>query len=82
MIDSFYNRALSRMTRRELLNIAWKLGAAAIAQPIVSSRAYSRNLSIAPTRSRSASLQVIPGRIAWCSGPVWRPIRSRAAACR
>ena len=47
MIDSFYNRALGRMTRRELLNIAWKLGAIAIAQPIVSTR-VSRNLSIAP----------------------------------
>ena len=44
MIDSFCNRALGRMTRRELLNIAWKLGAAAIAQPIVSSRVLAQPL--------------------------------------
>ena len=81
MIDSFYNRALGRMTRRELLNIAWKLGAAAIAQPIVSSRVLAQPL-FAPTRSRSASRQAIPGRTAWCSGRVSRPSRSRAAACR
>jgi alkaline phosphatase D len=30
----FYDRALSRLTRRELLNIAWKLGATAALQPI------------------------------------------------
>lgn len=34
----FYDRALHRMTRRELLNAAWKLGAAALLHPIVSSR--------------------------------------------
>jgi alkaline phosphatase D len=30
----FYDRSLGRCTRRELLNIAWKLGAAAIASPL------------------------------------------------
>jgi alkaline phosphatase D len=38
MSDSIraYDRALERLTRRQLLNVAWKLGAAAIAQPLVS----------------------------------------------
>ena len=57
MIDSFYNRALGRMTRRELLNIAWKLGAVAIAQPIVSSRVLAQPLY----RSYPFSLGVASG---------------------
>ena len=32
----FYDRALTRLSRRELLNIAWTLGAAAIARPLIS----------------------------------------------
>lgn len=32
----FYDRALARMTRRELLNAAWALGVAAVARPLVS----------------------------------------------
>ena len=35
---SFYDRALARMTRRELLNVAWALGTAAIVRPLISSR--------------------------------------------
>jgi alkaline phosphatase D len=31
-----YDRTLAGLTRRQLLNVAWKLGAAAIAQPLVS----------------------------------------------
>jgi alkaline phosphatase D len=31
-----YDRTLSRLSRRELLNVAWKLGAAAIAAPLAS----------------------------------------------
>ncbi len=38
----FYDRALSRMTRRELLNVAWKLGLAAVLQPMASSRAFAQ----------------------------------------
>jgi len=38
----FYDRALSRLSRRELLNIAWKLGVAAIAQPTVSLAAWAQ----------------------------------------
>jgi alkaline phosphatase D len=57
MIDSFCNRALGRMTRRELLNIAWKLGAVAIAQPIVSSRVLAQPLY----RSYPFSLGVASG---------------------
>ena len=34
----FYDRTLSRLSRRELLNVAWKLGAAAIAAPLASAR--------------------------------------------
>jgi hypothetical protein len=38
MLDSarFYDRALRRLSRRELLNVAWKLGATAIAQSLCS----------------------------------------------
>ena len=57
MIDSFYDRALGRMTRRELLNIAWKLGAAAIAQPIVSQ-----------PRPRAAALRTYPFSLGVASG--------------
>jgi alkaline phosphatase D len=35
LMTTFYNRTLSALSRRELLNIAWKLGLAAIAQPLV-----------------------------------------------
>ena len=38
----FYDRALSRLSRRELLNTAWKLGVAAIAQPMVSRVAWAQ----------------------------------------
>ncbi len=38
----FYDRALSRMTRRELLNVAWKLGLAAVLQPMASTRAFAQ----------------------------------------
>src|SRR5688572_24528615 len=36
-----YEHALARLSRRELLKIAWSLGAAAIAQPAVAARAQS-----------------------------------------
>ena len=57
MIDSFYSRALSRLSRRELLNIAWKLGAAAIVHPIASSRVLAQPLY----RSYPFSLGVASG---------------------
>ena len=38
----FYDRTLSRLSRRELLNIAWKLGAAAILQPLTSVTAFAQ----------------------------------------
>jgi alkaline phosphatase D len=46
MTDSipFYDRVLGRLSRRELLNIAWKLGAAAIACPIASTRVLAQPL--------------------------------------
>jgi alkaline phosphatase D len=34
----FYDRALSRLSRRQLLNAAWKLGLAALVQPVASQR--------------------------------------------
>src|SRR4026207_1842298 len=34
----FYDSALSQLSRRQLLNVAWKLGTAAVLQPIASSR--------------------------------------------
>ena len=39
-----YDRTLATLSRRELLNIAWKLGAAAVAAPTVSSRVYAQML--------------------------------------
>ncbi|MGE3492356.1 MAG: alkaline phosphatase [Vicinamibacterales bacterium] len=38
----FYDRALSRLSRRELLNVAWKLGAAAILQPLAPVAAFAQ----------------------------------------
>jgi len=38
----FYDRALSGMSRRQLLNAAWKLGVAAIVQPLASTRLLSQ----------------------------------------
>ena len=38
----FYDRTLSRLSRRELLNIAWQLGAAAILQPLTSVTAFAQ----------------------------------------
>ena len=40
----FYDRAIQRLTRRELLNIAWKLGVAAVAPPLLSTRAFAQPL--------------------------------------
>ena len=38
----FYDRTLSGLSRRQLLNAAWKLGAAAVLQPVVSSRVFAQ----------------------------------------
>ena len=38
----FYDRLLNRMSRRELLNVVWKLGAAAILQPVASRVAFAQ----------------------------------------
>jgi alkaline phosphatase D len=38
----FYDRAIRRFTRRELLNVAWKLGAAAVMSPLASSRVLAQ----------------------------------------
>jgi alkaline phosphatase D len=40
----FYDRALQRLTRRELLNVAWKLGAAAVLYPMSRSRLLAQPL--------------------------------------
>ncbi len=53
----FYDRALARMSRRELLNLAWKLGAAAILQPLASTTAFAQPLF----RSYPFSLGVASG---------------------
>ena len=44
MTDSlrFYDRALSAMSRRQLLNAAWKLGAAAVLLPAASTRTLAQ----------------------------------------
>src|SRR5262245_3813037 len=39
-----YDRVLARFTRRELLNAAWALGAAAVAHPLVASRVIAQPL--------------------------------------
>jgi alkaline phosphatase D len=46
MTDTFraYDRALSRLSRRELLNIAWKIGLAAIVQPVITDRVLAQPL--------------------------------------
>jgi alkaline phosphatase D len=38
----FYDRAVSRLSRRQLLNAAWKLGAAALLQPLASTRVLAQ----------------------------------------
>ena len=80
MSDSirFYDRALQRLTRRELLNIAWKLGLAAVAQPILSTRAFAQPLFrtfpfplgvasalavSAPVRSSTSKARRVPGTL-------------------
>jgi alkaline phosphatase D len=40
----FYDRAVARLSRRELLNAAWKLGAAAVAVPLLPSRLIAQPL--------------------------------------
>jgi len=42
VIQTPYLRALSRLSRRELLNIAWKIGAAAVALPRFETRTYAQ----------------------------------------
>ena len=39
-----YDRALQQLTRRQLLNVAWKLGAAAVAQPLFSTSVLAQPL--------------------------------------
>jgi alkaline phosphatase D len=39
---SIYTSTLSRLSRRELLNIAWRLGAAAVAAPLASTRVVAQ----------------------------------------
>src|SRR6187431_1912335 len=38
----FYDRALARLSRRDLLKVAWWVGASAVAQPLVSTRVSSQ----------------------------------------
>jgi len=46
MTDSIrlYDRALQRLSRRELLNIAWKVGLSAVAQPIWQTHVFAQPL--------------------------------------
>jgi alkaline phosphatase D len=46
MTDSirFYDRALQKLTRRELLNLAWKVGVAAVVYPLAPTRAFAQPL--------------------------------------
>ena len=53
----FYDRTLSRLSRRELLNIAWKLGATAVLQPLVSRTTWAQPIF----RSYPFSLGVASG---------------------
>ena len=97
MTDSirFYDRTLPRLSRRELLNIAWKLGAAAVAQPFVSTRAGAaavphlsvyarRRVRRAVARRRravDAARAGAAGRAAACRWPTSKSAgRSRAIA--
>ena len=39
---TLYDSTLTRLSRRQLLNVAWKLGAAAALQPIASSNVFAQ----------------------------------------
>src|SRR3954469_3551424 len=41
---TFYDRALARMSRRDLMKIGWTLGAAAIAPPVLTPRLLGKPL--------------------------------------
>ena len=78
---TIYDRTVARFSRRELMKIGWTLGAAAVAQPFLERRLLAKPIF----ESYPFSLGVAPAircPTASCSGRVWRPSRSKAAACR
>jgi alkaline phosphatase D len=56
----YYDRALQRLTRRELLNVAWKLGAAAVLAPLANSRLLAQPI-----------FQTYPFTLGVASGDPW-----------
>ena len=77
-----YDRLVAGLSRRELLNITWKLGLAAVLPAGRVAHACSRSRSSRPIHSRLASPRAIPCPTASSCGRGWRPTRSTAAACR
>lgn len=41
-LPGVYSNALARLTRRELLNVAWRLGVGAVAAPLMSTRVVAQ----------------------------------------
>ena len=79
MSDSlrFYDRVLQRLTRRELLNIAWKLGLAAVAQPLVSTSAFAQPVFRTFPLSGRAKLQFRVEGFSLANQPQWsNPVNS------
>jgi alkaline phosphatase D len=76
-----YYEALARLSRRDLLKIAWSLGAAAVAQPV-----FSRTvLAAVDFTAYPFSLGVASGDPLPDSVVLWTrlaPVRCAAAACR
>src|SRR5256885_5622272 len=59
-----YDRTLARMSRRELMKLAWMLGAAAIAPPILPRRAFAKPIFDAyPFSLGVASGDPLPGGV-------------------
>jgi alkaline phosphatase D len=56
----FYDRTLQRLSRRELLNVAWKLGAAAVAAPLLPRTSFAQPL-----------FREYPFRLGVASGDPW-----------
>jgi alkaline phosphatase D len=61
---TFYDRTLAGFSRRELLKLGWMLGAAAVAQPVLSRRLLARPVFDAyPFSMGVASGDPLPGGI-------------------
>ena len=61
---TLYDRAVARLSRRELMKIAWALGASAVVQPVVRSQTVARPVFNAyPFALGVASGDPLPGGV-------------------